>query len=90
MFLFQGQVMPSVRRKKICVNLPEKLINRLDRYVETHERSELVSELLAEYVEAIEAEEDHLARVEARRERIQMVVEKIRDSGRKAADMFLP
>ena len=82
--------MPTARSKKICVTLPEKLIRRLDQYVETDDRSDLVSELLAEYVEALEAEEDHIARVEARKERMQMMVERLRDSGRKAADMFLP
>ena len=82
--------MPTARSKKICVTLPEKLIRRLDQYVETADRSDLVSELLAEYVEALEAEEDHIARVEARKERMQMMVERLRDSGRKAADMFLP
>ena len=82
--------MPLHKTKRICLNLPANLLDQLDMYVAPSERSELVADLLEEYVAALQAEDDQIARVEARREQMQLWAERLRDSGRKAADMFLP
>ncbi len=82
--------MGNQQTKRICIELPVSLIKQLDMYVSPSERSALIADLLDDYVGALEAEDEQFARVEARREQMQLWVERLRDSGRRAADMFLP
>ena len=78
------------RAKKICVTLPESLLHQLDEYVLPHERGELITELLADYVDSLIAEDEQIARAEARKEQMHVWIERFKSSRRKAADMFLP
>ncbi len=82
--------MSGTRQKRFYVTLPERLLARLDDFIDPSERNDLIHDLLEEYVVTLEAEEEHVARVEARRERMQLIVTNLRKSGRKAAEIFLP
>lgn len=76
--------------KRIYVTIPRELLEEFNDFVPRAERSAVITELVADYVDSLVAEDERVARVEARREQVQMWVEKLRGTGRRAADLFLP
>ena len=78
------------RAKRICITVPESLLHQLDEYILPSERSELIADLLTDYVDSLIAEDQQIARAEARKEQMHVWIERFKSSRRKAAEMFLP
>ncbi|MGB1251445.1 MAG: hypothetical protein ACPG8W_12565 [Candidatus Promineifilaceae bacterium] len=82
--------MAKLKTKRISITIPLKTLKRLNKLVTPSERSTIVSELIEDYLDDLEAEFEQVERLEQRREQRQMWLERIRASGQKAADLFLP
>ncbi len=76
--------------KRISVTLPQETLERLNRFIPLLERSAIVTDLIEEYLDELEAEFEREAQIEQRRQQRLSWFNKLRTSGQKAADLFLP
>lgn len=84
--------MATIPMKRISVTVPDRILNKLESYqvATAQERNDLIVELLEEYLREIDQAVIQEKRQLARREQMQSLFEKLRQSGRKAADIMLP
>ena len=82
--------MDKIIKKRISVTLPQETVTRLNQFIPRAERSAVIADLIEDYLDELEAVYEQEDRVAYRRQQRQMWLERIRASGQKAADLFLP
>lgn len=76
--------------KRISITLPQETLERLNSFVPLLERSAVVTDLIEDYLDELEAESEWEAQLEQRRQQRLSWFNRLRTSGQKAADLFLP
>ena len=80
----------KLRAKRISITLPIETLERLNDFVAPVERSAIVADLIEDYLDDLEAAFEQEERQEQRRQQRERWIQRLRTSGQKAADLFLP